>query len=367
MIYLDNASTTQPSKEVLDIYQEAQQALFYNSESLHAGGEMVREALNSSRKFIQEHFNTKKEVIFTTSGSHANQIAISTYLQQAPEGRVIVSPYEHPSIAAALEPFRKQFEIVEMSLSKNGEIDLQGLKSLITDETVLLIAQHVSSETGYKLPVNEIAMIGETQNIPIHVDGVQAVHKISDIDIEKFTSYTFSGHKFNGTKGSGVLLIEHKSVRPINIHYFHEEGTRNGTLDVPSILAMTKALSLNPQYEHLLNLYQYALKRAKRLGFTILEYDLHAPHILGMLTPLYEGQYVMQTLSSRNICISTGTACGHGLLLSDGLLKKIETTSHEADQYVRVSLSKNTTINELEQCFDQLENILKEVALDEPS
>ncbi|GEP80534.1 aminotransferase class V-fold PLP-dependent enzyme [Staphylococcus carnosus] len=98
-----------------------------------------------------------------------------------------------------------------------------------------------------------------------------------------------------------------------------------------------------------------------------MEYDLHAPHILGMLTPFYEGQYVMQTLSSRNVCISTGTACGHGLLLSDRLVHKIETTQHEADQYVRVSFSKNTTLNEIDQCFDQLENILKEVALDEPS
>lgn len=107
MIYLDNAATTQPSKEALAIYNEAQQTLFFNSESLHVGGEMAREALNSSRHYIQKHFNTDKEVLFSTSGSHANQIAIDIYLSQAQEGKVLVSPYEHPSIYAALEPYKK--------------------------------------------------------------------------------------------------------------------------------------------------------------------------------------------------------------------------------------------------------------------
>lgn len=367
MIYLDNASTTKPAEEALEIYQEAQKALFFNSESLHAGGEMVREALDSSRQYIQKKFNTKKEVLFTTSGSHANQIAITTYLQQAPEGRVIVSPYEHPSIAAALEPFSKQFEILEMPLDLKGEIDLAALAELITDETVLLIAQHVSSETGYILPVHEIAAMGAKQNIPMHVDGVQAVHKITDMHIDDFTSYTFSGHKFNGTKGSGALLIDHKSLRPTNIHYFHEEGTRNGTLDVPSILAMTKALSLDADIAHLEKIYQHALARAKDANFTVLKYNNHAPHIIGLLTPQFEGQYIMQTLSSRNICISTGTACGHGLLLSDGLMHKINDENQEADQYIRISFSKDTQINEVDQCFEQIETILKGVALDESS
>lgn len=367
MIYLDNAATTQPSKEALAIYNEAQQTLFFNSESLHVGGEMAREALNSSRHYIQKHFNTDKEVLFSTSGSHANQIAIDIYLSQAQEGKVLVSPYEHPSIYATLEPYKKQFEIVEMPLTNEGAIDLAALEALVDNETVLIIAQHVNSEIGYILPVHEIAEFAQAYNIPFHVDGVQAVQKIEDKAIQAFTSYAFSGHKFKGTKGVGALLIEHKSVRPTNIHYFHEEGTRNGTLDVPGILAMTRALSLDAGYEHLTKLHQYATERALASGFSVLRSDKQAPHIIGLLTPQFEGQYIMQSLSSRNICISTGTACGHGLLLSEGLIEKIKQTEHEADQYVRISFSSNSTLGEIDTCFNEIDKILEGVAAHESS
>ena len=87
-------------------------------------------------------------------------------------------------------------------------------------------------------------------------------------------------------------------------------------------------------------IYQHALARAEDTNFTVLKYNHHAPHIIGLLTPHFEGQYIMQTLSSRNICISTGTACGHGLLLSDGLMHKINDEHQEADQYIRISFSK---------------------------
>ncbi|MHD0397386.1 cysteine desulfurase family protein [Staphylococcus simulans] len=367
MIYLDNAATTQPSEEALAIYNEAQQTLFFNSESLHVGGEMAREALNSSRHYIQSLFNTDKEVLFSTSGSHANQIAIDIYLSQVVEGKVFVSPYEHPSIFAALEPYRKQFEIIEMPLTNDGAIDLTTLKTQVDNETVLMIAQHVNSEMGYILPVHEIAEIAHTYNIPFHVDGVQAVQKIEDKAIQAFTSYSFSGHKFKGTKGVGALLIEHKSVRPTNIHYFHEEGTRNGTLDVPGILAMTRALSLDADYDYLTKLHQYAIKRALASGFSVLESEKQAPHIIGLLTPRFEGQYIMQSLSSRNICISTGTACGHGLLLSEGLIEKIKQTGHEADQYVRISFSRNSTLEEIDTCFHEIDKILEGVAAHESS
>lgn len=367
MIYLDNAATTQPSKEALAIYNEAQQTLFFNSESLHVGGEMAREALSSSRHYIQEYFNTDKEVLFSTSGSHANQIAINIYLSQAQKGKVLVSPYEHPSIFAALDPYRKQFNIVEMPLTQEGAIDLTALEALIDAETVLIIAQHVNSEMGYILPVHDIAQLAQSFNIPFHVDGVQAVQKIEDKAIQAFTSYSFSGHKFKGTKGVGALLIEHKSVRPTNVHYFHEEGTRNGTLDVPGILAMTRALSLDAEQDHLVQLHNYATERAVASGFGVLKNEQQAPHVIGLLTPKFEGQYIMQSLSSRNICISTGTACGHGLLLSDGLIEKIKQTKYEADQYVRISFSSSSTIDEIDTCFNEIDKILEGAAAHESS
>ncbi|MGV3245058.1 cysteine desulfurase family protein [Staphylococcus sp. 11261D007BR] len=360
MIYLDNAATTQPTKAVLEVYQQAQQQLFFNSESLHIGGEQVRAALDHSRSYLQRYFQTNKEVLFSTSGSHANAIAINLYLSHFTSGTVWVSPYEHPSIHAALDPYKAQFDIKRLPLTVNGEIDVTQFEAAMTTDVVLIIMQHVNSETGYILPIQAIGRIAKNWEVPLHVDGVQAVHKMPHYTIEGCTSYSCAGHKFHGVKGTGMLFVDYAWVHPYNDHYFHEEGVRNGTLDVPGILASVQALTATPPHTELQECHQHAVRRAKALDFDLLLYDHQAPHILGLLTPKYEGQYLMQTLSNRNICISTGTACGHGILVSDGAKQKIESLNGEVYQYMRLSFSALTTIEEIDRCFDTLATVLKE-------
>ncbi|HEC2220921.1 TPA: aminotransferase class V-fold PLP-dependent enzyme [Staphylococcus delphini] len=358
MIYLDNAATTRPAEEVLSVYYQAQQQLFYNSESIHIGGEQVKAALQQARQYIQTYFQTSKEVRFGTSGSNVNEMAIDLYLNHLTQGTIWVSPYEHPSMTAALERYQCNFNIEIMPITSNGEIDIATWQAQVTEGTVLIIAQHVNSETGYILPIQQIATIAERYQIPFHVDGVQAVKKVASFNIARCTSYTFSGHKFHGTKGCGVLLIEDALIRPRNSHFFHESGLRNGTIDVPSILATVQALNISRDIMQLEALYRRARKRAKSIGFTVLTYTNQAPHILGVLVPKFEGQYIMQMLSNRNVCISTGTACSHGIMLSDGLLQKIIAAQGEIDQYVRLSFSYLTTMQEVDYCFDMMEKII---------
>ncbi|MBI5974989.1 cysteine desulfurase family protein [Staphylococcus canis] len=354
MIYLDNAATTQPSKRALDVYTQAQQALFFNSESLHIGGEQVRDALRNAREYIQQYFQTQQTCLFGTSGSHANQIAIDLYLKDVTSGEVWVSPYEHPSIAAALDAYDTHITVRTIPMLENGELDLDAFQTALTIDTVLIIAQHVNSETGYILPIPALTQIAEARHIPLHVDGVQAVHKVKPLDLNGVTSYSFSGHKFHGTKGTGILLIDYAYIHPLREHYFHEEGVRNGTIDVPSILATVQALSEDVDDTHLTQLHQHASQRAQTLGYRALSYDTQAPHILGLLTSKFEGQYVMQSLSNRNICISTGTACGHGILLSEGVTQKINALQGEVHQYIRLSFSALTTLEDIDACFDAL-------------
>ncbi len=359
MIYLDNAATTQPDKVVLDIYQQTQHNAFYNSESLHTGGNHVDYLLRDCRNYLKSYFNTEKEVIFTCSGSHGNEIAIHSYLTYSTRSKILVSPFEHPSIFAALESFKDQFTIIFTPLNDEGEIDINQTQALLNGDIALIIMQHVNSETGYILPVDTIAKCAQQYCIPIHVDGVQAVNKLPNIDISMFTSYAFSSHKFHGTKGVGALLISHEYVKPLNSHYFHEQFTQNGTLDTPSIVAMAKALSMTPDLKHMVQLKAHALKRAQSLNFSPIRFNKESSHILALLSPKFEAQYIMQSLSSKNICISTGTACGHGMLLSEGLQVKINTIAHDAlDQYMRLSFSKNNTIADIDSCFNHLAMII---------
>ncbi|WP_269780208.1 aminotransferase class V-fold PLP-dependent enzyme [Mammaliicoccus sciuri] len=107
-------------------------------------------------------------------------------------------------------------------------------------------------------------------------------------------------------------------------------------------------------------LQQYFIEQLNDLSFTPIVYKAQAPHIIAVLTPIYEGQYIMQYLSNRNICVSTGTACGHGALLSSGLQVKIDSIPEKTyDQYIRLSIGKFTTRNDIDTCLHHLKTAIR--------
>lgn len=361
MIYLDHASTTKPTQSALNTYLKAQEKLFFNSESIHQGGVFVQRALDHSRHVIQTYFQCDKDVIFTTTGSEANRIAISMYLIHKNSGTIWVSPYEHPSIFASLSPFEKDFKIRYLPLDTSGEIDVEAFKREDHNDDVLIIMQHVNSETGYRLPVESIGEIANGHGTPMHVDGIQAVLKVEPLNIAYVSSYSVSGHKFGGSKGAGFLLADFKYIKPLNTHFHHEYGMRNGTLDVPSILAMVKVLEETHTQANVTSLNQLFREALEDLEFKVIDFSSQSPYILGVLTPKFEGQFVMQSLSSRNIYVSTGTACGHGTLMSKGLLNKISSYDNFSEkQYLRISLCDTTRYTEIKICYETLGKILKE-------
>lgn len=362
MIYFDNAATTKPDSYIMEAYVHLYQEMFYNSESLHAGGLDSKYLLKQTRDYIRNYFGSGKHVIFTRSGSHANEIAIQLLLKGRQSGQILVSPYEHLSIKAGLEPFKHNFAIKMIPTCLDGTIDLGSLKEMVETETSLVIMQHVNSETGYRLPVEAVGEICRHHNIPFHTDGVQGAHK-DNIDIDQVcSSYSFSSHKLHGTKGVGALLIDYEYLDLLNIHFHHEYGTQNGTLNVPGSAVMAMCLSSDPHIEQMSILRDYLQKRMESIGVITLQFKTNAPHILAFLTPSVEGQYVMQSLSSKNIYISTGTACGQGRMVSHGLNKLLEDKYQTTDtHYIRVSISKYTTQDEIDTLISQMELILQEV------
>lgn len=361
MIYLDNAATTKPDYYIMDAYIKLYQEMFYNSESLHAGGLDANHLLQQTRNYIQNYFGSGKHVIFTRSGSHANEIAVQLLLKSRDSGQILISPYEHLSVYAGLEPFRNAFDIKRMPVNNSGYIDLVLLEEILGKDTSLVIMQHVNSETGYRLPVEAVGQICSRLDIPFHVDGVQGAHK-DTIDIDRTcNSYSFSSHKLHGTKGAGALLIDYRYKDGLNTHFHHEFATQNGTLNVPGIAVMAMCLSADPNIEHMKNLRIYLQKRLENIGIITLQFDVSAPHIVACIIPSMEGQYVMQSLSSKNIYVSTGTACGQGRMVSDGLNALLE-DRHDTtdDHYLRISISKNTTQTEINILISHLGLILQE-------
>lgn len=361
MIYLDNAATTKPESHLMEAYTNLYQEMFFNSESLHTGGLDANHLLEQTKKYVQDYFKSDKHVIFARSGSHANEIAIQLYLKPKTSGRIIVSPYEHLSIEAALEPFRDIFNIQLMPINPDGHIDLVLLEKMVGEDTSLVIMQHVNSETGYRLPVESVGDMCRLYNVPFHVDGVQGAHK-DEIDIDDVcSSYTLSSHKIHGTKGAAALLIDYEYLSVLNTHFHHEYGTQNGTLNLPGIAVMAMCLSTDPNIGLMKNVRNYLLNSLESIGVITLQFDMNAPHIIACVTPMMEGQYIMQSLSSKNICISTGTACGQGRMVSEGLNGVLERKYNTSDShYIRISISKYTTQDEIDTLISHLEQILQE-------
>lgn len=362
MIYLDNAATTKPDAHILEAYSKLSEDMFYNSESLHGGGLDINDLLQQTRNYIQKYFNSSKRVIFTRSGSHANEIALQLLLKERKPGHVLISPYEHLSIKAALGQFSGIYSCTMMPLDRNGHIDLDKLSEMMEDDTALVIMQHVNSETGYRLPVEVVGDMCDVRGIPLHVDGVQGAHK-DGIDIDRIPgSYSFSGHKIHGTKGTGALMVDYRYMNVLNSHFHHESGTQNGTLDVPGIAAMAMCLSSDPGIKRMKDIRQYLVKKMDSIGVITLCFKACAPHILACATPWVEGQYVMQGLSSKNIYVSTGTACGRGRMISRGLEEVLEGGyGTSGEHYIRISISKNTTKDEIDSLVSHMDQILQEV------
>ncbi|WP_017547557.1 cysteine desulfurase family protein [Salinicoccus carnicancri] len=362
MIYLDNAATTKPDTHILEAYAKLSEDMFYNSESLHGGGLDANSLLEQARNYIKNYFDSSKQVIFTRSGSHANEIAIQLLLKERRPGCILVSPYEHLSIEAALEPYNDIYSLTMMPLDRDGHIDLDRLEKMMEGYVALVIMQHVNSETGYRLPVEDVGEMCVARNVPLHTDGVQGAHK-DEVGIDRIPgSYSFSSHKIHGTKGTGVLMVDYRYMNVINSHFHHESGTQNGTLNVPAIGVMTMCLSSAPCIERMQNVRQYLKEKMESIGVITLDFDANAPHILACITPSIEGQYVMQGLSSKNIYVSTGTACGQGRMISSGLEEllggRYETSENH---YIRISISKNTTRDEIDTLASHMDHILQEV------
>lgn len=362
MIYLDNAATTKPDTHVLEAYAKLSGDMFYNSESLHGGGLDTNSLLEQTRNYIKKYFDSSKQVIFTRSGSHANEIAIQLLLKERRQGRILISPYEHLSIEAALEPYSDIYSFTMMPLDRDGHIDLDRLEEMMEGDIALVIMQHVNSETGYRLPVEAVGEMCDARDIPLHTDGVQGAHK-DEIDIDRIPgSYSFSAHKIHGTKGTGALMMDYRYMNLLNSHFHHESGTQNGTLDVPGIGVMAMCLSSVPGIEQMQKVRQYLKKEVESIGVITLDFNATAPHILACVTPSIEGQYVMQGLSSKNIYVSIGTACGQGRMVSSGLEEILGGRyGTSANHYIRISISKNTTPDEIDTVVSHMDHILQEV------
>ena len=373
MIYLDYSATTPVLKEVLDSYNKVTIDYFGNPNSLHSLGVKSRELLNSATKQISNIFKIKEEEIIYTSGStEANNLAlIGSALAHGKRGsHIVVSKLEHESIYGICNYLESiGFYIDYVKNTADGVIDLDDLKGLVNENTILVSICAVNSELGIRQPLKTIKQVinKENPNTIFHSDMTQAVGKIP-INLGDVDMASMSGHKIYGPKGIGMLYKKIGiNIKPIL--YGSNKDIRPGTPALPLIVSFSKALRIansdldkkeSTIKKHNDKICEFLSGYPKIL---INKTPYSIPNILNISLMNIKPETFIHALEKHDVYVSSNTACSSGKISSAVL--GVYGDKKRALTTIRISLSYMTTneeINEFINIFESVYNKLMELA-----
>ena len=368
MIYLDYSANTPVNPKVLEVFVSATQNYIANPNSSHLLGIETNNQIKKVTENISNFFNCLPTSIIYTSGStESNNLIIKGMAQKYPHKKIIISEIEHSSIIAPCNFLLEQdYDIEIIPIKENGEIDLQVLEEKIDNNTILVSICTVDSELGCVQPIEKIAnIVHKFPNCYFHTDATQAIGKIN-IDYSCADFITCSPHKFFGLNGTGVLINKQDISLIPQIHGGKSTTPyRSGTPVTANILAFSEALNLTKELtdQNTLN-YISILNKTLREKLKSIE-DIHInspenamPHILNFSFNSLNAKKIVEKLATEEIYVSTSSACSLDGVPSKSVLA-ITKNLTLAKNSVRVSLSKLTTLEEINFFFSKLQQILK--------
>ena len=368
MVYLDYSATTPVNKDVLDVYNKVCLEYPGNSNSFHKLGIKSKELEDKCTERIAELLGVKsKEIIYTSGSSESNNTAIKGIcLKYQNRGRhIITTNLEHSSVISPLNYLVDLgFEVSFVNILENGLIDLEHLKTLLRDDTILVSISYVDSELGIKQPINEIGeILKEYPKCYFHVDCTQAIGKIN-VDFKNIDLASISAHKFYGLKGIGLLIKKENIVFYGTGRRIHGGKSttiyRSGTPPLPLIASLTKALELIiPNID---KNYAYITKLNNKIVTTLKEYsnvhinstDNSIVQIINFSVLGVKPETMLHALEEYDIYISTKSACSDVHSLSKSVLTLTKNKEY-ASSTLRISLSYLTTIEEVDYFLEKFD------------
>lgn len=372
-IYLDNAGTTKVRQEVKNAMLPYFDEIYGNASSLHTIGQIAKEHLEQARHTIANCLNAQDdEIYFTSGGSESDNWAIETackFGKLTGKNQIITSAFEHHAILHTLEEKQKQgFEIVYLPVYENGIIHLEDLKNAITNKTCLVTIMFANNEIGTIQPISEIGALCREKQIIFHTDAVQAVGHLP-IDVKKMNidMLSMSGHKFHGPKGVGALYC--KKGTPLFSFIYggaQERNRRAGTENLPGIVGMSVALDLACKEmaetaSHEIKLRNKLFEELSKIPHSKINGDLvnRLPNNFNMSFEGIEGESLLLLLDDKGICASSGSACTSGSLDPSHVLLAIGLPHEIAHGSLRLTLSKFSTEQEIDETINAVPKIVE--------
>ncbi|MCD7824377.1 MAG: cysteine desulfurase NifS [Clostridiaceae bacterium] len=373
LIYLDNAATTSLKPEVLQTMMPYLQENYANPSSVYGFAQEAKKALEDSRETIAEILGAKpKEIYFTSGGSEGDNWALQGAAEQLQDKgkHIITTKIEHHAVLHTCEYLEKKgYEVTYLDVDENGLVTPEQVEQAIRPDTILISIMFANNEIGTIEPIGQIGEIAQKHNVLFHTDAVQAFAHIpinvEDLHIDMLSA---SGHKFHGPKGVGFFYMSEKVRLGALIHGGAQERSRRaGTYNVAGIVGMAAAAKaaageMEENIRKQTELRDYTIQR-------ILEEVPHArlngdrvkrlPNNINICFRFIEGESMLIMLDQKGICGSSGSACTSGSLDPSHVLLAIGLPHEIAHGSLRLTLSDETTKEDLDYVVDSIKGIVE--------
>ena len=350
MLYLDTAATTPVRPEVIEAMWPYLTGEFGNPSSSHELGDRAARALADARAEIAAALGCRpSEVVLTSGGTEADNLAVKGIALGAPRGRrIVTTAIEHEAVLESADFLRRMhgFEVVEIPLESDGSITPDALRSVLTPDTTLVSVHHANNEIGTVQPVAALAEVAREAGVPIHVDAVQSAGWL-DVGLAQLgaDAVSVSGHKLGGPKGVGVLAARAGlPLEPVLHGGGQERGRRSGTENVAFAVALATALRLAPglhdvpgvtaSRDALIAGVEAALPSAILTGSRTARLPGHASFCF----PGTSGEAVLLELERSGYLTSSGSACAAGSDEPSHVLVALGIPPEVAQTSVRITL-----------------------------
>lgn len=374
-VYLDNNATTMTDPLVVEAMQPYFSEMYGNPNSLHKFGTATHPALKNAINQVYNAINASDndDIIFTSCATESNNWVLKSvwidHILNGDKNHIVTTEVEHPSVLSTCKFLEEQgVQVTYLPVNDEGIVEPHTVKSFITDKTALVSVMWASNETGMIFPIKEIGEICKEKGVLFHSDGVQAVGKIPvDMQDVNVDFMSMSAHKFHGPKGIGALYIKNSQPLSPHLHGGEQMGhRRSGTLNVPYIIGMGKAIELaTTNIEE-----KMASIRAKRdrLEDALLEIsdtfvvgkrEHRNPNTILISIRGVEGEGMLWDLNNSLIGASTGSACASEDLEANSVMLAIGADNELAHTGIRLSLSRFTTDAEIDYVISQFKKAVE--------
>ncbi len=357
--YFDNSATTAPCCEAVKAVSDAMTNCWGNPSSLHRSGNAAKELLDSSRESIAKCLSvTPEEIFFTSGGTESNNLAVmgAAYQMRRMGRRIVSTAIEHSSIDETLDKLAEEgFEVIKLRVDSYGRINERELYAAVNSNTILITMMLVNNEVGTIMPVQAAKRAAMAARSPalIHCDAVQAFGKMPVKPVSLGVDLmTVSSHKIHGPKGVGALYIRKGvKIKPRTFGGEQEKKIRPGTEAMPAIAGFAAAARALPdpqrELEHIRMLRDYMVEKLTELDEIVINSPPDAlPYVTNISVLGIKSEPMLNFLSERGICVSSGSACSKGK--KSHVLMQMGLDRRRLDSPLRISFSRYTTIQEVD-------------------